>query len=76
MTCPKCSSDRVIEYYPVFSDDMKHALLEDGYSESQIQYIIELWENRQSPTGGMCLQCQHDWVEHTTPEQPQEFAFG
>ena len=38
-----------------------------GMNKQQREFHIELWENRQSPTGGTCLTCKRDWV-HESPE--------
>ncbi len=65
MPCPKCLGNNIIEFFPVFTEDMRNDLEAQGMSASQIQYYIEIWENKQLPTGGFCLTCRSDWTNET-----------
>ena len=70
MRCPKCRSEFVIEYFPVFTDEMRRNLIIQGHNDEQITYLVEQWENKQSPTGGTCMKCHHDWcIGHTQEEE-------
>ena len=61
MQCPRCATKNVIEFYPVFTYEMRLELVEEGLAPSEIQYEIDRWENQQLPTGGTCLDCRFEW---------------
>lgn len=76
MQCPKCDASHIIEYYPAFSDEMQDELYQQGYSAIEVKHIIEQWEDEQSPTGGFCPQCQHEWlIEHNWVDE-YRYAYG